>query len=400
MRRWRSWLCAPAFVLSIAAAATASAQEAKPAPDAIRAYAEKFRDLGPAPYAAALRRAIDMAADALATGENDYDTSKPITLGKLPTRAPGAAATHTDGLAIDKDERYLSWLEAQAKTPVIDVNFGNRRVKLRSVGGQKITRSTFFPEITLAYDPPAQAGGKGVGFCSGVLIDRETVLTVAHCLCGQPVTHVILGVSMASPQRVIKVKGERRSDAAQCPGGSVTPQNHWMSLRGHDIAVLRLAELVPEAAVPVVKPPAPPGLIATEFAKGNRALIVVGFGQTEQGDEDQKNLSIVPILSPDCSGAPAPGLTDESAYGCLKGAEILAKDRRRLGPCHGDSGGGAYILVDKTEGDVTHKEAMLVGLVSRSILRPAADCGDGGIYTLLTRQALDWATQASAALAK
>ena len=64
-----------------------------------------------------------------------------------------------------------------------------------------------------------------------------------------------------------------------------------------------------------------------------------------------------------------------------------AVDPRLVGPCAGDSGGGAARPPAERAGS---KLPILVGLNSRSVLDHTAPCGDGAIYTLLDAEAVSW----------
>lgn len=395
-RNWRAGGLGVVIALCVSTlgAGSSAQQPENHSNEAIKTYALKFGKPGSPEYAAALREAIEKAADVMDRRGGGYDKTRGVSVEDLTRRADSLSATV---LSIDRDVRYQEWIEKAGDQPPITAleTEEDGAIELRSVGSEKVRQSNVFAEVALAFEPPSD------GYCSGVLFDRWTVLTAAHCLCRDQVRSVVFGVSLKDQRQFqINVKATKARDAVRCRSSGATQDQYWLSLRGRDIAVLRLAKPVPEDIVPSVRPLAAPSLIHSEFLKGNRSLVVVGFGRTDAGDEDHKNISIVPILSPDCSGSPGDGRSDETVYGCLKGHEILAKDRRRVGPCGGDSGGGAYLLVDnKVVNGSPKKQAVLVGLVSRSVFRPIFDCGDAGIYTLLTQDVLDWVKRAAADLA-
>lgn len=383
-------------------AINATAQEnGLPPAEAIRGYAAKFGKPGTPEYTAALREGILQASRLLkdpASGK--YSKTRSITL------EPDSEVRSIDGeapvpsLEIDKDERYQAWLETAADEPFLDLGLDDEdEAEVRSVGGETIKDPRAFPEVGVSVDDPTLQNKNG--FCSGTLIDRSTVLTAAHCLCGGKITHVIFGTSpKASNSYPVEVAAVKGYPGPLCKGNSVSNSEHWNSLRGTDIALLRLKQKVPEPAVPRLGILAAPALIHDQFKKNKTSLVVVGFGRTEAGDQDRKNYSIVPILSPDCkTGASAMG-SDDALYGCLPGKEILAidyRDHKAVGPCPGDSGGAAYLHYVTQSGGTVQKHIELVGIISRTV-RESQQCGDGAIYTLLTPEMLDWIKTTSATL--
>ena len=334
--------------------------------------------------------------------DGSYSTTRAIS---LPDERSDSGARLVRGaptvLDVDGDPRYQDWLLSAADRPLItDLSFETRElvqaelsepVQARTIGGVRIRNENVFPEVALAFEPPS------IGFCSGVLIDKRAIVTAAHCLCQGSIKYAVFGRDFRDIEahRVRVVGQEWHKEEIKCPNTGASDLEHWRSLAGRDIAVLRLATAVPEkVALPAAL--SEPTLARQLFDAGNRSLVVVGFGHTEAGDQDIKTLAITGILSADCSGNRA-GVTDAAYYGCALGKEILAKDLRLVGPCPGDSGGGAYMLQPSST-QPGKKKAALVGIVSRSVLRTSVKCGDGAIYTLLTAEHLAWIRDKIAAL--
>jgi hypothetical protein len=355
--------------------------------EAARDYARHFGKRGETAYFAALYEALGLTADAMQRPDGTYDLTRSIRLPRSPN-IPSSRSLVAD-LSILKDPRFQNWLEHIVDTPIITVgDDSGMGIQTRVIGGHLISDEQSYREVTLAFDtePPSGTGPVGNGFCSGVLVNSRTVVTAAHCLCSRKVKYVAFGLDGRHPKARFQVNGQKPFPGVLCPGGGVSAEMHYRSLAGRDIAYLRLAHDVPAQGVAPPRKLPDPGVAVKLFQNGSQVLVMVGFGHTEQGDQDRKSLGVSGILSPDCSGV-INGVADADRYGCAKGKEILAKDSRPVGPCGGDSGGGAYMLTSSTDGaDVKTEKAHLVGLVSRSILTSTVTCGDGAIYTLFTKE--------------
>jgi hypothetical protein len=385
-------LCIAAIISMNAGALAQQAGTASPVTpsEAIKAIAaQSGAKPGTPEYATALHDAYDQVLGQLETGDaSRYDRTRSIAVPAPKAERTRGLHASAPQLEINANPDYQKWLLEAVETPVIEViTDSGATERVRSLGSDKLTNSKLFPEVSLTVQGVAQ------GYCSGVLIDRQTILTAGHCACDYKPGHtVVFGANIQANNRYQEeIHSIKRDPGINC-------SNMMQTIRGRDIAVIRLRRAIPATVVPVTASVAPPELIFKEFGRNNRRLWIVGFGYTETSSTNYKNLSLVPMLTPDCTGNFG-GLSGEARFGCVAKREIVAKDPRKVGPCPGDSGGGAYIMADETVNGRTFQKPWLVGLVSRATTDSRVTCGDGAVFTLLTKDAMDWARGAAAEMA-
>lgn len=229
-------------------------------------------------------------------------------------------------------------------------------------------------------------------FCTGIYLDKYSVLTAAHCACASPDSYEISPLPNFSitdkpqPHRGLVSLPEQMHPNNCAAGGAIA---------GYDLAILR--PLRPAALqikqdllvrIPMV------GMLPIYRDTETDFLFIMGYGLTENGDEPKdKQTGFVSIASHFCSNSP---------FGCAKFQEfVLANNLDSVGQnltdtCGGDSGGPVFYsaLVEKEE-DTIVEELLLVGVASRAIDIPAnrngLRCGGGGIYTAIGRSdVLEW----------
>jgi len=243
------------------------------------------------------------------------------------------------------------------------------------VGGWAATSDQIFATVEIRH------AGASTGFCSGTLISPGIVVTAAHCAVVEPeeggiepaapsslqvvAGHLSSHAAVASMIRSVSevrvhegydhdfIMGRNRSGAGQ--GGIGSP---------NDIALLFLSAPFEDVAnAPMLT------------AEREKALVhqgdvgyVAGYGVYDLEDDRSGELYI-----------------SDAIIDILGEQELLTRRTDELGDsCYGDSGGPLYVPTE--EGD------FLVGLVSRGRSDVKRDCGDGGVYTLLSAH-LSWIRQ-------
>jgi len=243
------------------------------------------------------------------------------------------------------------------------------------VGGWAATAGQIFATVEIRH------AGAHSGFCSGVLISPSLVVTAAHCAVVEPELGVVqpappfsldiaaghlssrevTGAMLRSAveSRVHEeydhdfIMGRNRAGAGQ--GGIGSP---------NDIALLFLDR--PFDAIP--RAPLLSAGRQHELVGHGDVGFVAGYGvyDVERGLGGELYIS-------------------DAIIDIIGQRELLTRRSDQLGDsCYGDSGGPLYVPTE--DGD------FLVGLVSRGRSDVKRDCGDGGVYTLVSAH-LDWIAQ-------
>lgn len=213
--------------------------------------------------------------------------------------------------------------------------------------------------------------GEDTFICSGSIIDKDIVLTAAHCLGtdGLAKVVVVFRTSIQSQGPVVQVTDRRRMpDFLDRAGNQDTD---W-----HDLALVKLASPIP-AGYSVAK-----FLPSKDMLKTGTTVTLAGYGIT------------TPVADPNGQsdgGAGTLRKVDVSVTNAAYGdTEFLVSETNSKGACHGDSGGPAFVK--------SGSNLFLMGVASRLTEKDrVANNGDVGdfscsvemVYTNALAQ-MDW----------
>ncbi|MEM7434768.1 MAG: trypsin-like serine protease [Myxococcota bacterium] len=235
------------------------------------------------------------------------------------------------------------------------------------VGGWAATSEQIFATVELR-----RKGGVR-GFCSGVLISRSLVATAAHCAVVEYEEGVIRGAAPGSleviaghlsatsmdptmARTVIEVRVHEDYDHDYIMGRSRQGAGKGGIGSPNDLALLFLEEPFEGVA----NAPMLDVIHSETLVRHGDVGFVAGYGTYDV----EKDLSGELHIS-------------DAIIDILGARELLTRRPDQLGDsCYGDSGGPFYLP--------TEQGSFLVGLVSRGRSDVSRDCGDGGVYTLLS----------------
>ena len=204
------------------------------------------------------------------------------------------------------------------------------------IGGDAVATSEDIAKTTVQIftfqtyrDQTGRLGISGVSGCTGSLLANDIVLTAAHCTTENPY-YIILYFSTDAPKSMQELIASVGTNPLirRVVGGKVA--GAWSKLTEDqkadwgDIALLKFEGGLPEG-YELAK------LLPNNVAlKANQTVTLAGFGMTDgvkKSSSDRLLKVDIPILNPTFSKSE------------------MVVDSGKKGPCHGDSGGPAYVMV-------------------------------------------------------
>lgn len=235
------------------------------------------------------------------------------------------------------------------------------------VGGWAARTDQIFATVEI------RRAGASSGFCSGTLISPLVVVTAAHCAVVEPEVGVtqpavpstlqVVAGHLASHsaisdmvRSVFEVRVHEGYDHDFIMGRSNSGAGQGGIGSPHDIALLVLSAPFDELPnAPMLHPDR-----ELELVHHGDVGFVAGYGVYDLDEDLTGELYI-----------------SDAVIDILGQRELLTRRADQLGDsCYGDSGGPLYVPTDEGE--------FLVGLVSRGRSDVELECGDGGVYTLLS----------------
>ncbi|WP_181763133.1 S1 family peptidase [Mesorhizobium sp. B2-4-13] len=229
------------------------------------------------------------------------------------------------------------------------------------------------------------------GFCSGVAVATDRVLTAGHCGCAPRDSYVV-----RFPNEIAD-NGQYGFGKPYLLAADPVLFPHYdcgtfSAQPGRDLAILYL-----DRPSPVDVPPVAP--MVYPFKDTAKRAFIAGYGRTEQGDYPRGLLGAFSTLQdPFCVRGNAFGsacaMFREFVLSDLVNAAALGTDT-----CDGDSGGPVYWFgVVKTKDGTEEIHRFLIGITSRALAGVpqfgATGCGGGGIYTAVGQvNVLVWLSQ-------
>ncbi len=237
---------------------------------------------------------------------------------------------------------------------------GENDREARIIGGTDVPNGKY-PFVVALLDKRYGSSAFQSQFCGGSLIDRDTVLTAAHCVKGNVASNLrvtvgrtVLSSTQGQVRDILRINIHPRYNA---------------STQAYDAAVLKLS-----SPVTGIAPVRLPATTSNGYETPGRSLTVAGWGNTVAQPAggsagasypDRMREAQVPVVS---------DATADGIYGNYVPSLMVAAGRTGKDTCQGDSGGPMFARVSTSTGVVYYQ----VGITSFGVGCGAA--GYPGVY--------------------
>jgi secreted trypsin-like serine protease len=234
-------------------------------------------------------------------------------------------------------------------SPTMNLDSGTQILGIK--GGRPVSPNSLVAHSVVAVMGRSSEGGY---LCTGTLISDDSVLTAAHCAVDLQHGEIIFSTDLSTSNpnlrrpiqnaevhsQYVKTEGRLQTGHRKSPNGI----KNW-----GDIAILRFAGRMPRGYHPAT-------LGGDEALANGQSVILAGYGLTDgenQTPSDSLRAVEVPVKNATYSQS-----------------EFTVHQIDNKGPCHGDSGGPAFVL--------NGRKVTMIGITSRGF---DATCLKDSIFT-------------------